>query len=128
MTVPVNMIRVRVFEERGLHFITGVQLCYMDRSEQSQVLADLNLHDFGSWCEHRMEEGDQIIGMYGLHNNLIRSIGFIMMNMKPPESFFNQLKSNVPSSSVVKKVSAAPSQALQDDNEEDITCYAQDVV
>lgn len=95
LTSPVNKIRVRIFQERGMHFITGVQLCYVDSDEKSKLLGDLDLHDYGTWTEHRMEEGDQIIGIYGLQNNLIRSIGFIMMNMKPPSGFFESLKQKI---------------------------------
>ena len=84
MTVPINKIRVRVFQERGMHFITGLQFYHVDGDENSKLLGELDLHDYGNWIEHRMEPGDQIIGIYGFSNNLIRSIGFIMMNMKPP--------------------------------------------
>ena len=65
-----------------MHFITGIQFCHVDSDEKSEILGDIDLHDYGNWKEHRMEEGDQIIGIYGLQNNLIRGIGFILMNMK----------------------------------------------
>ena len=30
LTTPVNKIRVRSFQERGMHFITGVHFCHVD--------------------------------------------------------------------------------------------------
>ena len=63
---PVSKIRVRVFQERGLHFITGIQFCHVDsQTEKSEVLGNLDLHDYGTWTDHFLEPGDQIIGMYG---------------------------------------------------------------
>lgn len=66
LTRNINKIRVRVFQERGMHFITGIQFCHVEKSDKSHLLGELDLHDYGNWKEHRMEDGDQIIGIYGL--------------------------------------------------------------
>ena len=87
-----------------MHFITGIQFCHVDSDEKSEILGDIDLHDYGTWKEHRMEEGDQIIGIYGLQNNLIRGIGFILMNMKPPSGFFEMLKNKVSCTSKDKNI------------------------
>ena len=52
-----------------------------------EVLGEIDLHEYGTWQEHYMEEGDQIIGIYGLQNNLIRGLGFILMNVQPSKGF-----------------------------------------
>ena len=55
----------------------------------------VDLHDYGSWEDHHLDPGDQIIGIYGLHNQLIRGIGFIMLNLRPSISFLEKLKRTV---------------------------------
>ena len=80
MEDPVNLIRVRIHVIKGKKCITGIQLCYVDPSGHSEALGLVDLHDFGEWEEHRLYPGDQIIGIYGLMNNLIRGLGFVIMN------------------------------------------------
>ena len=94
---PVNNIRVRCFKERDKQFITGIEFTHVDKHENSRILGELDLHSHGEWEEFRMEEGDQIIGIYGLQNNLIRGIGFILMNLKPSRGFFEKLKNRISS-------------------------------
>ena len=56
----VNVIRVRIFQEKGNFFITGIQMCYVSSpdSDKFEVLGFVDLHDYGTWKEHRMEPGD----------------------------------------------------------------------
>ena len=55
----VNKIRVRIFQEKTAYFITGVQLCHQaDIKDKSDVLGNIDLHDYGEWQEHMMDEGD----------------------------------------------------------------------
>lgn len=79
---PANLIRVRVHSEKGKTCITGLQLSYVDSTGLTEPLGLVDLHDFGAWQEHRLAPGEQIIGIHGLQNNLIRSLGFIIMNVR----------------------------------------------
>ena len=65
---------------------------HIDESGKSEILGLIDLHDFGTWQEHRLQPGDQIIGVYGIQNKLIRGIGFILVNMLPPEGYYDSPK------------------------------------
>lgn len=75
-----------------MYNITGIQLVHVSSEGKTMVMGDIDLHDYGTWHEHRMDEGDHIIGMYGLQNNLVRGLGFILMNVKPSQGFMETLK------------------------------------
>ena len=69
-----------VLEQKGKTCITGLQLSYVDPSGHTETLGHVDLHDSGVWKEHRLAPGDKIIGIHGLMNNVIRGLGFIIMN------------------------------------------------
>lgn len=73
---------VRTFTEKGQVFITGIKFL---NAESNTVAGDVSLYDFGDWHEQVLHKGDWIIGMYGIKNNLIRGIGFILFNPNPPK-------------------------------------------
>ena len=92
-------------------------MCHVSGSNDSckEMLGEVDLHDFGQWKEHRMEDGDQIIGIYGLQNNLIRGIGFILMNMRPPTGFFERLKQSISCTKADSKLILEPREKVDEE-------------
>ena len=73
---PIREIQVRVFRERKETFITGLRF----NGHGKNVIGSVELHDYGEWESHQVEDGYQIVGVQALCNNLIRGIGFVLYN------------------------------------------------
>ena len=40
----------------------------------------VDLHAYGDWEAYAVADGHQIVGVYGLCNNLVRGLGFVLFN------------------------------------------------
>ena len=67
-------------------------------------MGEVNLHDYGEWDSFNLHPGDQVIGLYGLKNNLIRGLGFVLFNMNPPKLTELDMNDPVASSSTSSTV------------------------
>ena len=65
-----------MFKERKETFITGLRFLAADEREAGVV----DLHDYGDWEVFTVPDGYQIVGAYGVCNNLVRGLGFILFN------------------------------------------------